>query len=178
LKPPLQAAGPPVEVGAADPPPGLDLQSLVDAKVRIGGVLGSIVNADGQVVGRRLGALPLTHIDVLAPPPANPFTVDPNPIGELLRYTLYFTGNRAHVSGTVLMQRGNAIYIEDATGGLRVEAKNVMVEPGEIVSAVGYASPGIYGPKLTEAQIRKTGRTAAPKAHFDHARTGDERQIR
>ena len=163
----ITSMGPTVDVGAADLPPGLDLPSLIDAKVRIGGVLGSTVNADGQVVGRRLAAFPLTRIDVLAPPPANPFTVKPSPIGELLRYARNFTGNRTHVSGTVVMQHGNTIYVQDATDGLQVDArnvlgKNVLVKPGEVISAVGYASPGIYGPTLTEAEIRKTGRAAPP----------------
>jgi PAS domain S-box-containing protein len=167
----ITSMGPAVEISAADLPPGLDLHSLTDAKVRIEGVLGPVVNADGQVVGRRLAAFPLTRIHVLAAPPANPFTVQPHPIGELLHHARYSNGNRTHVSGTVVMQRGNDIYIEDSTGGLLVESKNVpfqarnvQIKPGEIVSAVGYASPGIYGPKLTEAEIRKTGRAATPKA--------------
>ena len=149
----------PLDIGAADLPPGLDLHSLIDAKVRIRGVLGTGVNNDQQIVERRVSAFPLTRPEILAQPPADPFTVDPTPIGQLLHYTRDGTGNRTHVLGTVLLQRGNSIYVQDATGGLEVVAPDVRVSPGEVISAVGYAVPGAYGPKLTEAEIRKTGRT-------------------
>jgi PAS domain S-box-containing protein len=155
--------GPIVEVGAADLPPGMSLEQLVDARIRVGGVLGSIVNAEGQVAGRRLSALPFTEVEVLTPPPPDPFTVAPTPINELLRYSQLSSGNRTHVSGTVLMQRGNSVYIQDHTGGLQVNVRNVTVKPGDVISAVGYATPGIYGPLLTEAEVRKTALTARPE---------------
>jgi PAS domain S-box-containing protein len=153
----------PLNVGAADLPPGLDLHSLIDAKVRIRGVLGTAVNNDQQIVERRLGAFPLTQLEILAKPPADPFTVEPTPIGQLLHYTRDATGNRTHVLGAVLLQRGNSIYMQDATGGLEVVAPDVHVNPGETISAVGYAVPGTYGPRLMEAEVRKTGRTVTPR---------------
>ena len=150
----------PLNVGTADLPPGLDLHSLIDAKVRVRGVLGTTVNNDHQIVERRLGAFPLTQLEVLAQPPADPFSVAPAPIGQLLRYTRQSSGNRTHVSGTVLLQRGSSIYMQDATGGLELDAGDVRVKPGEIINAVGYAVPGAYGPRLTEAEIRDTGHAA------------------
>ena len=153
----------PLNVGTADLPPGLDLHSLIDAKVRIRGVLGTAVNDDRQVIERRLAAFPLTQLEILAQPPADPFTVEPTPIGQLLQYTREATGNRTHVLGTVLLQRGNSIYVQDATGGLEVVAPNVRAKPGEIVSAVGYAVPGTYGPRLVEAELHQTGRTLEPE---------------
>jgi len=153
----------PLNVGTADLPAGLDLHSLIDAKVRLHGVLGTAVNNDRQVVEHRLAAFPLAQLEILAQPPADPFTVEPTPISELLRYTRNATDNRTHVLGTVLLQRGNSIYMEDATGGLEVNAVDVRVSPGEIISAVGHAVPGTYGPRLAEAEIRKTGRTTRPQ---------------
>jgi PAS domain S-box-containing protein len=166
----------PLNVGAADLPPGLNLHSLIDAKVRIRGVLGTAVNNDQQIVERRLGAFPLTQLEILAQPPADPFTVEPTPIGQLLHYTRDATGNRTHVLGTVLLQRGNSIYMEDATGGLEVVAPDdVRVNSGETISAVGYAVPGAYGPRLIEAEVRKTGPTVTPQPvsiTLDQAMTG------
>jgi len=154
----------PLNVGTSvDLPHGLDLHSLIDAKVRIRGVLGTAVNNDQQVVERRLAAFPLTQFEVIEQAPADPFTVAPQPIGELLRYTRNSTGNRTHVSGVVTLQHGTSIYIEDATGGLQVEANEVHVKPGEVISAVGYAVPGTYGPKLTDAEIRNTGQLVKPR---------------
>jgi len=153
----------PLTVWTAALAPGLDLHSLIDAKVRVRGVLGTAVNNDQQVVERRLGAFPLTQLEILARPPVDPFRVEPAPIGQLLRYTREVTGNRTHVLGTVLLQRGNSIYMEDATGGLEVIAADVRVNAGEIIDAVGYAVPGVYGPRLIEAEIRKTDRTVKPQ---------------
>jgi len=153
----------PLNVGAADLPRGLDLHSLIDAKVRIRGVLGTAVNNDQQFVERRLGAFPLTQLEILAQPPADPFTVEPTPIGQLLHYTREATGNRTHVLGTVLLQRGNSIYMQDATGGLEVVASDVRVSPGETISAVGYVAPGNYGPRLMEAEVRRAGRPVTPQ---------------
>ncbi len=155
--------GPSVDVSAAELPEGLDLATLIDAKIRIHGVLSSVVNKDGQIVGRRLSALPAGHLQVLAPPPADPFSVEARPIDELLRDSRSFSGNRTQVSGTVVLQRGDTVYIEDTTGGVQVDAKGVRVKPGDVVSAVGYPSPGVYGPTLTDAAIRKTALGAAPQ---------------
>jgi PAS domain S-box-containing protein len=38
----------------------------------------------------------------------------------------------------------------------------VQVNPGEVIDAVGYATPGTYRPVLTEGQIRKNGRASQP----------------
>ncbi len=152
-----------VDVSVSDPPADLNLATLTDARIRIGGVLGALVNSDGQVVGRRLAAFPLSRITVLASSPPDPFTLEPTPIGDLLHHRHFFNGNRTHVSGTVLLQQGPTIYMQDATGGLKVTAANVQVNPGERVDAVGYAAPGVYRPVLTEGRIQKRGRGMLPE---------------
>jgi PAS domain S-box-containing protein len=162
----MTTLGVPIDVSGTDIPPALDPASLIDAKIRVRGVLSSVLNMDQRIVGRRVSSFPLTDMQILSPAPINPLTVAPTPINDLLRDVRNFTSNRTHVSGTVVMQHGDTIYIQDNTGGLPVDAKNLFIKPkvGDVISAVGYVSPGSYGPSLTDAEIRKTSQSTLPQA--------------
>jgi PAS domain S-box-containing protein len=160
----LTGQGTAIDFTGTDIPPSIDPTSLIDAKVRVHGVLSSVFNMDQRIVGRRLSAFPLKALQVLSPPPPNPFTVAATPIEKLLRDINTFTSSRTHVSGTVIMTTGNLLYIQDNTGGLQVDVSTSTVRPrvGDVISAAGYATPGAYGPTLIDAEIRKTGTAALP----------------
>jgi signal transduction histidine kinase len=69
---------------------------------------------------------------------------------------------RVHVQGVVTLQRlGEGLYLQDASGGLKVHSRQLTVfAQGEVVDAVGFAAIENYLPVLEDAVFRKAGRPA------------------
>ncbi len=153
-------------------------KNLTDAKVRAQGVLGAIFNQHRQLTGMTMFLSSLDNLAVLQPAPADPFSVPARPIDQLLQFSPKGGSNhRVRVQGVVSMNpSGDELYIQDATGGLLVQADEDSVNIGDLVDAVGYAMPGEYSPVLRDAVIRKISRGAlhsVPMISPQDALTGD-----
>jgi signal transduction histidine kinase/DNA-binding response OmpR family regulator len=139
-------------------------EQLDDAKVRIQGVFGSVANPFHQLTGYRLLLSSMSQIQVLERASSDPFSLPPQPIGNLLRYSGRNTSaRRAHVEGVVTMRRKGYLYIEDKTGGLEIATDDAAARVGDQVDAIGYATLGDYSPFLEEATVRSKGRQGAPR---------------
>jgi signal transduction histidine kinase/DNA-binding response OmpR family regulator len=138
--------------------------NLVDAKVRVHGVLGAMFNLHRQITGVRMLLFRMSDLDILQPGSADPFSTPVRPIAELLQFSPNADSNhRQRVQGTVTLRgSGDNLYIEDSTGGLLVQAADASVQTGDLVDAVGYAMPGEYSPVLWDAVIRKMSRGTLP----------------
>jgi diguanylate cyclase (GGDEF)-like protein len=131
-----------------------DVRKMEDASVRVRGVCGTIYNSRRQLVGFQLSVSSVKHIQVIAAPEERPFEKPALPIAELLHFSPNARFNhRVKVAGTVTVVGPRFFYIQDETGGLRVEGDSHEVRNGEYVEAVGYATPGAYSPVLTEAEV-------------------------
>ena len=139
--------------------------ALVDAKVRVHGICGASFNSRNQLISVHLYVPSVAQVRVVEPAKADPFTLPSLPIARLARFSAQGTeGHRVKVRGTVSLQLpGQALYIRDATGALRVEAPDpAFLRPGDEVEAAGFPSTGGYTPVLKDAIFRKVGSGPAP----------------
>ncbi len=135
------------------------LRRLVGARVRLRAACGTIFNRSRQMIGVRLFVPRLAAIDVLEPAPADPFDAPPCPVNRLFGYRSHGEG-RARVRGVVTSSdAGGSLYVEDATGGLRVRtlARETMAR-GTEVEVAGYPARDAFSVVLEDAVLRRTGR--------------------
>ncbi len=140
-------------------------ESLVDAEVRVRAVVFNVHNANRQFVRATLQAANATMVEVLAPPPADPFAQPPLRIGELLRFTREgFTGHRVHVRGIVTAHEdGRSFWVRDGDRGMRIASTQPdRLRPGDEVDILGFPDHGSYTPSLSDAVFRRTGAGPPP----------------
>jgi hypothetical protein len=155
------------------------MAGLQDATVLARGVVGEIFNSRKQLIGLQLSISNLKDIEVIESGSSNPFAVPATPISNLLMYSPHARPDHwAVVSGTVTMLGNEFFYIQDQTGGVRIEGNTVGLQLHDAVSAAGYATPTGYSPVLKDAvvKIRSHASTVASKlltadmisdGHFD-----------
>lgn len=130
------------------------LRRMEDATARIRGICGAIFNSRRQFVGYQLLLSSIEDIWVIAASHQDPFALPPTPINQLLRYSPNAAFNhRVTVAGMVTMVGDGYLYMQDETGGVRVES-NTQLRTGARVKAAGYAAPGAYSPVLREAEVQ------------------------
>jgi diguanylate cyclase (GGDEF)-like protein len=129
------------------------LEKIEDATARIRGICGTIFNSRRQLVGYQLLVSNISDITVIGAS-GDPFAARATPINQLLQYTPNGRLNhRVKVSGAVTMVGEGFFYLEDDSGGLRVEGNSNNVRAGALVEAAGYPTPGAYSPVLREAVV-------------------------
>jgi signal transduction histidine kinase/CheY-like chemotaxis protein len=145
------------------------LLPLVDATVRIRGTCGSQFNSANQMTGVFINIPYESEIEILHPPPAEPFNIPTRPISDLLRFSLAGNlGHRVKVQGVVTLYRpGNAIFIQSENGSVFAQTQQDAPEiaVGDEVDLVGFATMGPYEPELQNAIFHRTGVGAVPKPH-------------
>ncbi|MEN3335895.1 MAG: hypothetical protein V7641_5260 [Blastocatellia bacterium] len=138
---------------------------LIDARIKVRGVCGTIFNEKRQLIGIQILAPRLDQISVLEPAPAEAFALPVQPINTLMRFTPgQSVGHRVRVQGVVTLQRpGGLIFIKDETSGLAVQTQQeTTVEPGDRVDVVGFAAAGDYTPVLQDTTFQKLDAGAVP----------------
>jgi signal transduction histidine kinase/DNA-binding NarL/FixJ family response regulator/HPt (histidine-containing phosphotransfer) domain-containing protein len=142
---------------------------LVDARIRLRGVCGTMFNDRRQMLGIQIFAPAVGQIEILHPAPADPFAVPVRPINTLGAFSVEdVAGHRVRVQGVVAFQRGpDAIFIKQAGGGLEVRTHDpVEVVPGWRVDVVGFPGTSVSGPILQGAAVRKRGDGPPPAPIF------------
>ncbi len=118
---------------------------LIDSRIRVRGVVATSFNQKNQTIGWFILANSLRDLEVLDEPPADPFAGPDTPVAALLRFSPTGTaGHRVKVRGIVTFrQPGNSLYIQSATGGIRVQSREALpVETGDEVEVAGFAAIG------------------------------------
>lgn len=148
---------------AGRPPP----TGLADARVRVEGVLGSIVNRWGQWVGLLLYSPTLDTIAVERPPAVDPFALPLRRANEIMGFAAERpVEERVRVRGVVtLVQPGYRVFLRSDGGPLEVQTSAVGrdLEPGREIDAVGYPILGGKRALLQDAVLRATGRSGTPQ---------------
>jgi hypothetical protein len=140
---------------------------VIDAKVRLRGVVFNVHNANRQFVRANLQVARRDLIAIVTPPPPDPFALPVQRIDDILRFTpAGFTGHRIHVRGVVTAHHPRrTLWLQDGNRGLRVASDQAgQLQPGDVVEVAGFADHGGYAPSLSDAVYRTitTGPPPAP----------------
>jgi signal transduction histidine kinase len=136
------------------PPP----DRLLDSRVRVRGVLGSIVNPWRQWVGLLLYVPSLDEVRVERLPSADPFALPVRRADEIMGFSSETPGeDRVRVRGVVtLVQPGFRIFLRSDGGPLEVQTSQALagVVLGAHVDVVGYPTLGAKRALLQDGQFR------------------------
>lgn len=138
-------------------------EQLVDAKVRIRGVLLNITNLRSQTAGMKLHSNGRNDIDILTPPPSNPFLAPKIPVDRLITYQPDVDfGHRVASSGMVTFAIPGVFYLMDNGACVRVESADTNVSPGDLVEVTGFIDSSRGLASYSEALVKKTGTATVP----------------
>lgn len=143
------------------------LASLVDAEVRLRGVCGALFNPKHQMLGIQLFVPGQECIRVLRQPPADPFSIAPTPVRDLMQFsrTTDF-GHRVRLRATVTYaNRSGSTWVRDSTGGVMLQDhKTDGLAAGDLVDVAGFPTIAGYSPALRGAQVKRLQSGAPPAA--------------
>jgi signal transduction histidine kinase/CheY-like chemotaxis protein len=168
----LMTAIGPVRAELARPADLAALQKLVDAKVRVTGVFATLHTLKLDIIGYRVLINSLHQIQVLRPANFAGKGTRIRPIAELMQYSGDLaTGARVRIRGRVTARTRDALYVEDDSGAVRVNADTAAVLPGDSVEVSGYPTLGESGAVMADTIVTVTG---APVTLHPHAVRADE----
>jgi signal transduction histidine kinase len=150
---------------------GLDAAAsdrLIDAEVKVVGVMLPVRNAREEFVAPWLTMSGTGAIEVVVPPPADPFAAPEVPLESIARYRgASSNGHRIRCRGTVTYASANTLYLQNGDRGVRVEfARGVNHEPlavGDLVEVAGFVDMSRLIGGLSSAVCRRIGSGAAPQ---------------
>ena len=139
---------------------------LVDARVRIRAVCGSLFNVKNQLIGVHLYTASLRDITILEAANPHPFAAPTTPIDELQRFGFHNSPeHRVKVAGIVTAALpGSGFYLRDDTSALFVAGRqDISLQPGDRVETLGFIDLFEGTVRLADALSRKTGTGPPPK---------------
>ena len=140
--------------------PNAHFEDLVDSKILIQGSIGTLFNANRQMVGTHLLFPDMHSITIEERSPADPFTLPLRSVASLSRFTPTGTlPHRVHVRGRVTLQwSGKMICVQDDTAGVCAKTSSrTPVELGQIADVAGFVVSGGYRPMLVDSVFRDLG---------------------
>ncbi|MBI4625048.1 MAG: ATP-binding protein [Verrucomicrobia bacterium] len=142
-----------------------DLESLVDANVRMRGVASVNVNKHGHVVEPSFRVPSFSEIAVTRPAPADSFALPVVPVGRLMKSSPGTSlQHRVRTSGVVTRRLSDKMFfLRDGTLGLKVETKRpVNYHPGEVIEVAGFPVMSEGLAVLQHAIVRVVSAAAPP----------------
>jgi signal transduction histidine kinase len=138
---------------------GYERLNLVGSSVRVRGVVGASMSDRGQPTKFQVFASTLADITIQRSAPADLFSGPPSLIRDLATYRARKgMEGIARAQGIVTLHwPGRALFIQDSTGGLKVQSKQLVegLAPGTVVEVAGFLGPVLEAPLLEDALIRK-----------------------
>lgn len=143
---------------------GLSRDSLVDARIRLRGVLLNIVNLRSQTAGIKIHSNGASDIDVMIPPPTDPFSAPKVVLNRLVSFQPDADlGHRRVSSGVVTFAvPGRFFYLLDQDVCVRVDSTEARVTPGDLVEVAGFIDTSRVLASFSEALVRKIGSGTVP----------------
>jgi len=151
----------------------LDLRRLVDAEVQVTGVGVGFRNSRGQFAGPAIIVVDPADIDILVPPPADPFAGEIAPLETFARYSAQaHSGHRIRTEGTVSYAAPGLLYLQEGSAAVRVDLAPVAADagaaepplaPGDRVQVAGFLDMNRSVAGLTFAVARRVGSGSAPE---------------
>lgn len=140
-------------------------RALVDSKVRVRGVVGGYANERRQFTGLYVRVASMDYVEVLKPPPSDPFALPTTPVTALMTFSPHgYSAHRMKVRGTVLgHDSGRALYLRDRQQGLVVFCEQTdALAPGDVVEVAGFPEMGPTSPRLHDGIFRRIEKGPAP----------------
>jgi len=132
--------------------------NLVDARVRLEGVCGTVFNQKRQLMGVRLFVPNLSFVSVEQTAAPDPAAAPVRSIGSLLQFTgADLPDHRVRIRGLVTLHRpAQFLFLQDNTAGILIRTDTAEAfQPGDEVEALGFPTTGRYTPVLDHATLRK-----------------------
>jgi signal transduction histidine kinase len=137
------------------------------------------INDRRQVVEPYVRVKQLADVEVLVPPPADPFAIPATPLAALASQAI--NDHRVLVRGTAVAGPiAGAVYLRDGDRSLRValaDSASAGVRAGDLVETAGFPQMGVFSVELADALVRVTGsgpppspRPALAKRQSEHDR--------
>lgn len=139
--------------------------SLVDARVRVRGVLAPRVNLRSEVISLNINTMGVADLEILLPPPSDPFR---SPHVELDRL-LPFSPDRAPfhrrvTQGVVILASpGRFFFLQAGNTGVRVDSATANVKVGERVQVAGFAAMTYFVASMSGGIVRSLGTADVPE---------------
>jgi signal transduction histidine kinase len=151
----------------------LDLRRLVDAEVQVTGVGAGFRNSRGQFSGPSIDLVDPADIDILVPPPADPFAGEIAPLETFARYSAQpDSGHRIRTEGTVSYASPGLLYLQEGSAAVRVDLAPVAADagaaepplaPGDRAQVAGFLDMSRSVAGLSFAVARRVGSGPAPE---------------
>ena len=142
----------------------LDTAKLVDARVRVRGLLVPLPNLRAEVAGLRMNVMGAGDFEVLEAPPADPFLAPRVTLNRLLPFSPDEKPyHRKVTEGVVtLAVPGEFFFLQDGPNSVRVQSETTDVQPGDHVEVAGFIDTSHTLAALIGAIVRPLGRTEVP----------------
>jgi len=150
-----------------------DLRRLVDAEVQVTGLAAGFHNSRGQFSGPSIAVFDPADIEILVPPPADPFAGEIAPLEAFARYSARpDSGHRIRTEGTVSYASPGLLYLQEGSAAVRVdlapvaddeEATEPPLIPGDRVQVAGFLDMSRSVAGLSFAVARRVGSGPAPE---------------
>ncbi|HSH92640.1 MAG TPA: sensor histidine kinase, partial [Roseimicrobium sp.] len=148
-----------------------DLQ--VGARVAIEGLAAGFINDKRQLVSPHLRVRDFGSVIVEAPATLDAFSLPLTAAQTLLRFSPdKEAGDPVRIKGVVLhYMRGSSLFLRDGVQGIYVQTSQVgLLNPGDVVEAVGFPSMGSFSAMLEDARFQRIGPGPIPSTVSTDAR--------
>lgn len=144
----------------------LDASKLVDARVRVRGILVPLPNLRAEVAGLRMVVMGARDFEILEPPPADPFQAPKVKLNRLLPFSPDSRPfHRKVTEGVVTMAMpGQFFFLQDGERSVRVQSEALNVQTGDRLEVAGFIETSRTLAELKGAIVRKLGRADPPPA--------------
>jgi diguanylate cyclase (GGDEF)-like protein len=145
--------------------PGANYAGLIDARVRIRGIAGSLFNRNRQLFGVQLLFPGMQTVHVVEPATTLPFELPVSSISDLMRYEPFKVFNhRVHLRGVVtLFWPGRLLCLQDGPEAMCAgTAQTGSLEVGQQADVVGFPQLGPVTPTLGDAVFEGTAESRTP----------------
>lgn len=141
-------------------------ESLLDSRVRVVGVVGSVRNTRGEFLAPHVVCSRRIDIEVVAPPPAPPFEEPIVSLAEVGRYRHGpVSAHRITTEGVVTFVGDNQLFVQEGLRGVRVKTRTrPAVDPGDLVRITGFIEKSRLIAGIDGAVIERVGSAESPAA--------------
>lgn len=142
----------------------LDAAKLVDARVRVRGLLVPLANLRAEVAGLRMNVMGPDDFEVITPPPADPFLAPRVTLNRLLPFSPDADPfHRKVTEGVVTLAiPGEFFFLQEGNSSVRMQSDTADVKLGDRIEVAGFVDVSHVLASLTGAIVRPLGRAEVP----------------